>query len=159
MSQAPDACPTQMTFISLKDTDPEAVCMDGSHAGFWYHKGEDPSLFTMYLMGGDDCEDEESCVARMQNSPNMAGTAHLQEGTKQEFGGLFDSCYSALGKGTIAYSQYCTSDLYMGDQSDAGFTGDGKGMKFMGQRYVVAMLKYMIAHKELGQHMGQKLIS
>merc|ERR1719387_79699 len=100
MSQAPASCPTTMEFVSLKDTDKLATCNDGSPAGFWYKQGDDKNLYTIFLMGGDDCMDEQDCEERFMSRPDLVGTSHLSE--TKEFGGMFDSCYSVLGKGTIA---------------------------------------------------------
>eukprot|EP00747_Dinoflagellata_sp_TGD_P109381 gnl/TRDRNA2_/TRDRNA2_170663_c0_seq1.p1 gnl/TRDRNA2_/TRDRNA2_170663_c0~~gnl/TRDRNA2_/TRDRNA2_170663_c0_seq1.p1 ORF type:complete len:454 (+),score=83.95 gnl/TRDRNA2_/TRDRNA2_170663_c0_seq1:93-1454(+) len=156
MSQAPASCPSLMEFVSLKDTDKLATCNDGSPAGFWYKPGEDKNLYTIFLMGGDDCIDEQDCEERFMSKPDLVGTSHLSQ--TKEFGGLFDSCYSVLGKGTIAYTQYCTSDLYMGDNQEPGFTGQLKGWQFNGQRHVTALIQHMVEYKGLGQAEGQKLV-
>lgn len=156
MSQAPASCPTTMEFVSLKDTDKLATCNDGSPAGFYFSQGADKNLYTIYLMGGDDCIDQEECEARLESSPSLMGTAHLPQ--KQEFGGIFDSCYSMVGKSQIAYSHYCSSDMYLGDNQDPGFTGKLQGLQFNGQRIVYAMIQHMVQYKGLGQADGQKLL-
>eukprot|EP00747_Dinoflagellata_sp_TGD_P162008 gnl/TRDRNA2_/TRDRNA2_179141_c0_seq1.p1 gnl/TRDRNA2_/TRDRNA2_179141_c0~~gnl/TRDRNA2_/TRDRNA2_179141_c0_seq1.p1 ORF type:complete len:452 (+),score=91.85 gnl/TRDRNA2_/TRDRNA2_179141_c0_seq1:68-1423(+) len=153
--EMPASCESTMAFQKLTDIDHQAVCYDGSPAGYWFKQGENKDLFVIWLMGGNDCESEEECAERFQRTPELMSTNHLP--ATQSFGGLFDECYSVLGKATIAYSQYCTADLYMGDNPNPGFTGAGKGAQFMGQRHVVAMIQSM-AQQGLGQAPGQTLV-
>ena len=54
---------TKMELVSLKGVDAKAVCNDGSAAGYYFSKGSAASsTFLVYLSGGGQCYDEDSCV-------------------------------------------------------------------------------------------------
>jgi len=65
----------------LTTYDQDAVCNDGSPAGYYFKPGSDSKQWLVYLEGGYWCWDEESCTERYQTDKfDMSST-----GWKSEF--------------------------------------------------------------------------
>ena len=56
---------------------PDAVCNDGTTAGFYFAPSGTPSPTTLfiYLQSGGWCYDEDTCAARMRRSPYLMSSA------------------------------------------------------------------------------------
>ncbi|MCB9701305.1 MAG: hypothetical protein H6711_05395 [Myxococcales bacterium] len=118
--------------------DPQAICNDGTPAGYYYRPGKS-SRWLIYLEGGGFCDSVEECDARtmdLQSSSgwpeelNPGGIFATDEGTNPDF---HDAHHVFL--------KYCSSDLWSGDRAAAPETGD---RHFRGSRILEAALDDLI---------------
>jgi hypothetical protein len=137
---------------------PDAVCNDGSPAGFYYGpgSGSDDSGFALaenrwlvFLQGGFWCWDEESCEERKGIYPNLM-TSTKWTPTKT-LGGIFspDASVSPLSTANRVFVPYCSSDAWVGD------AGDGVGgLQFRGQAIVRAVFAELRRVYKIGSGTG-----
>ena len=101
---------------------PSAVCMDGTSSGYyWSEATTQPTIYVLYLQGGNWCYDEDSCSQRCgprsgSNCSNpLAGSNSWPEW--RYAGGLLSSSpsVSPVSGAHKAFLGYCTSDGHMGD--------------------------------------------
>jgi hypothetical protein len=133
----------QMNLIMFDDSnsDPLAVCNDGTRGGYYFTSAIDPSqanTFVVYLPGGGQCYDKQSCDERpmdYKSSKYFASSIYV-EGILDK-----DPNKTPLWGANKAYLGYCSSDGYMGD---APASADTWGYHFRGQRLVQSMLQALI---------------
>lgn len=99
-------------------------------------------VFLIFLPGGGQCYDLDSCSARW----SQIGLTHMSSlgfQTKIQKSGIFDSnkTKSALWGANKVLLGYCSSDGYMGD---AAASPETWGWHFRGQRLVFTMIKELI---------------
>jgi Pectinacetylesterase len=76
--------------FSLKKVDPLAVCNDGSGAPFYFRPGKDPTVWLVYMQGGEWCWSAESCAERWAASPWLMSNTGSQLAPPATFmGGIF----------------------------------------------------------------------
>jgi hypothetical protein len=115
---------------------PEALCNDGTSAGYYYVEGSHPGRAIIYLMGGGLCYDEQTCASRsdsLKSNKYWTNSKHMSEG-------LFNrDCHinPYFCNATIVFVPYCSSDTWVGDR-DAD--QDTWGMHFKGSHIVHAVL-------------------
>lgn len=115
-----------------------AICNDGSPAGFYFRKGSNPKRWVIHLQGGGWCYDEPSCIARMQSTPGMMSSKAFP--STYEVSGVFsqDSNINPhFHDATYMYIPYCTSDSFSGSRNASAETF---GWHFQGK----AVLKHAI---------------
>ena len=66
-----DATVSVLDLVRLND--PNAVCIDGSQAGFYVNQSPDSKVWIVHLQGGHWCYDSASCAARC-GTPNSFKT-------------------------------------------------------------------------------------
>ena len=133
--------------IWLNETDPLAVCNDGTSAAmYWKKKEGGSSKWLIYLEAGGQCYDKESCENRQKVAPKLMSSESYPEFLS--ISGIFasDEKYSTLYDANKAYLKYCTSDGHMGDIDNP----DGSEYRFRGQRTVNAMIEFLMNNKSLG---------
>lgn len=125
--------------------DPFAVCNDGSPTAFHFAPAIDPAYqntFLIYLPGGGQCFDYESCTTRWKNSGNtyMSSKSYTNVTLR---GGIFDTnpANSPFWGANKVILGYCTSDGYMGDVVASDQTW---GWHFRGARTVITLVKDLV---------------
>jgi hypothetical protein len=133
----------EMNLVMFDDTnsDPLAVCNDGTRGGYYFASAIDPSqanTFVVYLPGGGQCYDKQSCDERPMDykSSKYFTPSIYVEGIMDK-----DSSKTPLWGANKAYLGYCSSDGYMGD---APASDETWGYHFRGQRLVQSMFQALI---------------
>lgn len=108
---APVALATKMTWVSLGSKYPQAVCNDGSSAGYYWRAALPKALpvWLVFLEGGGWCYSQETCAKRSQDLTSSTG---YPEQTDEE--GIFNSSDPRLRDANLAFVKYCTSDAHTG---------------------------------------------
>jgi hypothetical protein len=133
----------QLDLIMFDDTnsDPLAVCNDGSRGGYYCGKAMDPAqsnMFVIHLPGGGQCYDQASCDGRAVDLM----TSKLFQKTIPVDGLLSnDPEKTPLWGANKAQLGYCSSDGYMGDAPASEATW---GYHFRGQRLVHSLFQALI---------------
>jgi len=98
------------------DTDPLAVCNDGSPAVYYFSKG-DHRLWLVSLEGGGWCWDDSTCSQRYRESPFYMSSRSYS--AQVEMTGVFsnDPEKSPMSRATKVFVKYCSSDGYSGDDT------------------------------------------
>jgi len=133
--------------VWLNETDPLAVCNDGSSAALYWRKKEGGSnKWLIYLEAGGQCYDEASCADRQIKMPTFMSSESYPE--YMSISGVFaaDEKYSTMHDANKAYLRYCSSDGHMGNVDYP----NGSEYQFRGEKTVDAMIEYLIANKSLG---------
>ena len=132
--------PQIMNLIKFDDSnsDPDALCNDGTRGGYYFSKAIDPSqadVFVVHLPGGGQCYDKPSCDSRAANLKSFSYAAPTISVT-----GFLDasSDNTPLWGANKAYLYYCSSDGYMGDAPASAATW---GYHFRGQRLVHSLFQ------------------
>ena len=110
-----------LTLLS-PDKYPQAKCLDGSPAGY-YFDNKFTDKFVFYLEGGGECDTESTCKAVLNSS---TGSSHY-------FSASSDSVYWYLASGNCDYNPalcsynhvdipYCSQDLFSGQRTDTNAT-------------------------------------
>lgn len=115
---------TMQRYYLPLDLYPDAVCNDGSPAGYYYGKGgSDDSGFIIedntwlvFLEGGGWCWDEESCEQRKGIYPHLMSSSKW--GESKALTGIFstDPTVSPLAAASKVFVPYCSSDGWVGDE-------------------------------------------
>lgn len=140
----PTILPLIMFDTSTTYYDSLAVCNDGSPGGYYYKPAKNSiynSTWVVYLRGGGQCYDKQSCDDRFQSRPDLMSSKYFKYAIS--YAGLFDeniavSPYAYAHKAALAY---CTSDGYMGDVASSDITW---GWSFRGQRIVLQFIRELI---------------
>lgn len=155
---------TQLTKKRL--TEPEAVCNDGTSAAYYWKRGSDPMTYLIYLGGGGQCWDMESCRARYNGTAYpyhdcySSSTASPCFMSSKDYGstcnktGIFSEdplLNPALATATKLYVPYCTSDAHVGN----GMLGD---WQFRGKKVVEAVLADAARNLGMGLVEGTRLV-
>jgi len=152
---------TEMSLVKLSESN--AVCNDGTQAGFYFKKGSDSKLWLIYLAGGDWCYDADSCAARALlpavGNGGLNGTFHTSSSVWSDTclkQGIFSEDDSAaLKTANKIYIPYCTSDAHMGDRAASDATN---GWNFRGQSVVKAVLSHAVSMLKMGSEDGSRLV-
>lgn len=139
-----------MTWVPLDTIDPTAVCNDGSVAGYYWKKSDDPEgskRWLVFLSGGGECYDEETCAIRweseqIRNSYMSTKTYKAQDGV----GGIFspNKNESTLWNANKAFLAYCSSDGLLGNVGGENKAETQWGMKFRGRANVHAFMSHLM---------------
>eukprot|EP01088_Endostelium_zonatum_P009046 TRINITY_DN22231_c0_g1_i1.p1 TRINITY_DN22231_c0_g1~~TRINITY_DN22231_c0_g1_i1.p1 ORF type:complete len:371 (-),score=78.18 TRINITY_DN22231_c0_g1_i1:38-1150(-) len=103
-------------------TDPEAICNDGSPAAYYYRPG-DPDRWNIHQQGGAWCWDEQTCMQRWHDSPNLMSSKHWA--SNLTIGGLFSQDQHNNPdwyRATKVFIAYCSSDSFAGDRPASPMT-------------------------------------
>lgn len=158
-SASPNTNPVQLVFVDINKF-PDAVCNDGSPAGFVIRRGLNSAAnrWVLFLQPGGLCIDQASCQTRAKESPQLVGSEYYGKpstGPNQNFA---EAHFLGAGNGilspdandnpdfwdaTIVESLYCSSDFYQGDKPGAGvFSPDNvQTWNFHGRAILSAALK------------------
>lgn len=139
-------CVGQFALTLLDDSD--ALCLDGSHAGYYFKQG-DPDTFIISMQGGAWCFDALSCLQRSNTSLGSSRT-WAAEG---KFGGLLDASEvdnPVFFNATAALLPYCDG---------AGFAGglthplivNGTALYFRGHSILTAALDALLQSRGLAR--------
>ena len=141
------------------ETDPNAVCVDGSPAAYYYEPAStEASALTwiIYLQGGGMCYSESGCYSRCTNKPTRCSSTSWGDDEKGGLGILLADD-PVLRHAHKVYLRYCTSDAHWGNVQQAEWTWNGVPMQFRGRRVVEAMLADLVATHGLGASPGTTL--
>jgi len=135
--------------LSLTYLSEDIPCNDGSSANYYYRASENPSNLTIvYLSGGGQCSDEESCSNRFAgsaypyhdcNNSNTSSPCFMSSkdnGEECVKGGILAEM--ADRGANIAYVPYCSSDGWMGDQ-------EFNGWEMRGSRIALGVVEDVVA--------------
>ena len=154
------------TRVSLGAVDADAVCNDGTEAGYYFAPATDPAKKTtwlIWLQGGGNCHDEVSCKKRgkayTSSKPAPTGCGFLgccpcNADSQVLVGGVMGNDDPTFGGANKAYVPYCTSDIWLGDRAASN---DTFGFAFRGSRVVRAVLQSLQA-QGLGDTAGTTLV-
>jgi len=133
---------------------PDAVCNDGTTAGYYVKKAAAPTdKWLIYLMGGMWCYDEATCKTRMQDAGFQTSSAkwqpklHVGSGTGGVGGVFSGSDSNPFRQYNMVYLEYCSSDAWMGDVGASAATFN---LNFRGQAIVRATMADLAAAQGLG---------
>lgn len=116
---------------------PDAVCRDGSPAGFGVRLNPDSDKLFIYFEGGGACFNGLSCSLNLA-SYGAGSFAGFSNGGGQS--GIFDNENpdNPLQDWNAVYIPYCTGDVHAGDATDIDIPGltAPKGQSFVGYRNV-----------------------
>lgn len=132
------ACTAQLEYstmhwVALSEF-PDALCNDGSVAGYYLSHGTNKAKWVIYLEGGGFCFSEESCSTR-----NVNLTSSLLYPAKMYASGILSNNATVnkhWNDATMVYVKYCSSDSFSGMNPDS----DLLGWKFMGSAIVEATI-------------------
>eukprot|EP01126_Amoeba_proteus_P013288 TRINITY_DN15614_c0_g4_i1.p1 TRINITY_DN15614_c0_g4~~TRINITY_DN15614_c0_g4_i1.p1 ORF type:complete len:401 (+),score=54.63 TRINITY_DN15614_c0_g4_i1:95-1204(+) len=122
---------------------PLAICNDGSRGVYYYADALDPAFdnkFLIYLVGGSQCYDKQSCAQRFASTPSLMSSSYSTPTTTWD--GIFDtdptlSPFWGFKKVAILY---CSSDGYMGNAPASSTTW---GWHFRGQELVRGVIEIL----------------
>ena len=128
-----------MELRSLAATHQDAVCNDGSSAGYYWTPSSDPHStdWVVFFESGGFCWDSDSCSARCKtesyrcSSKSWSRTHHLS--------GIMASTAPRLALAHKILVPYCTSDTFLGNTRAFGF-------EFRGFAVLRAVLHEAVAH-------------
>ena len=128
-------------------TDPMAVCLDGSRAGFYKRPGTNES-WVIELEGGGWCFDEADCLARAKTKIGSSkgwprkGCPVMDGGSK---GMLSSDCaVSSLCKWTAVHLNYCDGASFAGFKREP-VTVNGTALYFRGRANLDAAIDALLA--------------
>jgi len=132
----------------------KSLCNDGSPAAYYFAPYETGSnmnnIFIIYLEGGDQCHDAESCASRYSSTPDLMSSKSFESMKSESYGLLSTSPdYNILYGANKVYIPYCTSDAYMGN---LGSTTTWGGWFFQGQSVVYEVINRTIAIHNLNSN-------
>jgi hypothetical protein len=130
---------------------PDAVCNDGSPAGFYYRPSNTSSnVWVVHQQGGGWCWDEPSCLAR---PPSLTGSSAWPQTLSVD--GLFAANASALATAHLVYAPYCSSDAWVGNVSahDVPFN-----FSFRGRAIIAAIFQHLAVTYGLGTAPGTTVL-
>jgi len=134
----------ELTFVSLADFDPMAVCNDGSPAGYYWRPAAEGAgqehIWFVLLQGGGQCYDIESCKKRAKH----ASSSENYKKTRR-MGGVFAKASPVYNANQI-FVPYCSSDGYAGN---VGAEDNPTGLHFRGARIIEAIFKHLVAARGL----------
>eukprot|EP00656_Telonema_subtile_P054041 TRINITY_DN7959_c0_g1_i1.p1 TRINITY_DN7959_c0_g1~~TRINITY_DN7959_c0_g1_i1.p1 ORF type:complete len:377 (-),score=28.98 TRINITY_DN7959_c0_g1_i1:225-1355(-) len=132
---------TEATFVSLSHH-PNAVCLDGSPAGFYIRPGSSRT-FVFWLEGGGLCSHEADCKSRsttaLGSSTGWPSSRQLDRVIQSGDSNLNPSFSTA----TMVFLPYCTGDVHAGTRLNA--TADTWGLHFSGHLIVKALIHELIS--------------
>eukprot|EP00039_Didymoeca_costata_P012767 m.185631 g.185631 ORF g.185631 m.185631 type:complete len:196 (-) comp15578_c0_seq2:689-1276(-) len=132
-------------------TDKMAVCNDGSQSAYYFHSATNSSnsdVWVLHMQGGGWCWDHESCMLRAPKFPTMLTSSALWGETMTfSSGSILNMPDGRYGGANVAYLRYCTSDGYIGNQSD---TSVSNGWKFHGRNVVEETVRQLVVTHGMG---------
>ena len=118
-------------------TDPEARCLDGSRAGYYFRGGELHFNWLLLQESAGVCTDEQSCRDR---TPDQRGSASWPLALELE--GLFAPAVQALVHGNMVLIKDCSGDAGAGNSTSFG-------LEFAGRAILSAVLADLLANRPL----------
>jgi hypothetical protein len=120
---------------------PDTQCRDGSPAAIMVKRGTDARKLVIYLEGGGQCSDVETCA----QNPFFAATFALTMGIFTATGGIFDfdNPENPVGAWNFVYVPYCTGDRHWGANPDADVPDVGP-QKFVGYSNLKSFLNRIV---------------
>jgi hypothetical protein len=141
-----EALPKTFTYRSLDTkTYPNAVCNDGSPAGYYLEAGSDPSTWVIMLEGGSWCASDAECAARAPALTSSKGIAKTIAPTGILSGDAKQNPHFATANRIDV--PYCTSDLFSGT---SGPTGGKTNFSFQGKAVLAAIVDDLFNHYGFG---------
>lgn len=107
------SAPVPLTLLEALDY-PDAKCLDGTQAGFYY-EGSTNKKWVIYLNGGGECDNKEACEAQMSSA---LGSSKYFKDTADSNGWYIASDDCSINPDFCAWNHvfnpYCTQDLHSG---------------------------------------------
>lgn len=136
-------CAAQLPQATLRLLDlktyPQARCLDGSAAGYYFLPASNPKSARMWVIsleGGGECVDQPSCVYRANSS---LGSSTFWN--QSMYLGQYQSNYQPMNPDLYTYNmvfiKYCSGDLFLGTQG----VPNTWGIQFSGHYIVQAVLR------------------
>lgn len=157
-----------LTQVMLNETDPLAVCNDGSSTTYiWKKSPTNSNKWLILLAGGGSCWDEESCLKRTSYKDPPYHHLYSSVGQPKVYdiiSGILspDKDESPMWDANKVLLHHCSSDFFMG-----GLGGPDKaetyknGWYYRGQNAVNAMMKHVMYKQglvEQAQHEQQLVV-
>ena len=121
---------------------PVARCLDGSIGGYYAQQTdsvEDKNKWVIYLNGGGECDNEESC---WEQTSNALGSSKYFENESDTSSWYLASDYCPYNPTLCTWNHvmdpYCSQDLHSGQRTEAD--DDTFGLYFSGHHVLVATL-------------------
>lgn len=127
---------------------PNALCLDGSQAAFYWQPGsEGNKTWVFFLEGGGVCSHEQDCLLRAKtdlgSSKNFGPTIQLPSFQNPDAG-----ANPQWHNANMVFLPYCTGDLHSGTRQSA--SSDTWGLHFSGHLIVQALISQLKATAGLG---------
>jgi hypothetical protein len=141
-----EALPKTFAYRSL-DTSvyPNAVCNDGSPAGYYLEAGTDASTWVVMLEGGSWCGSDAECQGRAPALSSSKGIAKTIAPTGILSGDAKQNPHFASANRIDV--PYCTSDVFSGT---TGPTGGKTNFSFQGKAVLAAIVDDLFKHYGFG---------
>lgn len=139
--------------VELTSVDKTAVCNDGSPATYYWKKSTTGSnKWLVFLMGGGQCYDQQSCEERWNADPNHFMMSSKSYPETYKVGGIMspNPDESPLHDANKAYLFYCSSDGHMGQVGGPTTAAKLWDWQFRGQNNVRAMITHLVTQHGLG---------
>ncbi|ELR17816.1 uncharacterized protein ACA1_029380 [Acanthamoeba castellanii str. Neff] len=136
----------------------DAVCSDGSAAGYYFRpgSGSGQQVWHFHLMGGFWCWDAESCAERQKRAPYLISLAGYKEQWSGPVG-IFaqnETTNPLFHNVNHVYVLYCSSDAWSGDASKT----QSNIFHFRGKKIVKAVLEDVYKYRGLRESSDQRQI-
>jgi hypothetical protein len=128
---------------------PNALCNDGTPAGYYYQSGVN-DVWVVHQQGGGWCYDEASCLAR---PPSLTSSSHWAATLSVD--GLFAATDPRLAGAHLVYAPYCSSDAWVGGVGEADVPFK---FNFRGRSIVDAIFADLAATRGLGAAPGTTVL-
>ena len=108
------SAPVPLTMLEAEDY-PDAKCLDGTQAGYYYEEGSTNKKWVIYLNGGGECDNKEACEAQMSNA---LGSSKYFKASQDSTGWYIASPYCTNNPDFCTWNHvlnpYCSQDLHAG---------------------------------------------
>lgn len=129
----------------------DAVCNDGSSAGYYFRRGSSSSDWLVFLEGGGWGWDKQSMADRFAKSPDLVSSKNYPASVSLK--GIFASSEAHLAAMNVAFVKYCTSDAHSGSTSTSPL-----GYPFRGHDVLTAVFAHLVAARGLGGAPGTRVL-
>jgi hypothetical protein len=148
----------QLTLKSLASSASDAVCLDGSAAGYYLRKGTTDS-FLIYFQGGGWCYDQKCAATRQGTITNCKERSKSSLGSSKNWGATMNDPNGMLSASAVKNPNFHSWNVIYVPYCDGGsFSGDVQdpidGLYFRGKRIldaVIADLKNSTGIQKAGQ--------
>jgi len=140
-----------MKLFLFDDNYPNANCLDGSKAGYYYALNSSSENWIIFLQGGGLCVEPVDCKARMKNH---LGSSKYWGSTHQDDKNMCSSSHeNPFRTWNRIFVPYCTGDVHIGVLTEP----DRFGFHFAGHLVVEAIIDHLFFSKN--QKVGQVILT
>jgi len=127
--------------LTFLDEYPEARCMDGSPAGFYFRRASsnaNAARWIIHLQGGAECSTAEDCIEKTQTD---LGSSKQWPPKAKMANFLLDEGNPSFGSWNAVVLPYCSGDMWLGTQLAPNVTM--AGIQFSGHNVVKAAVEHL----------------